>query len=69
MPISCGEVAVVPGDIVVGDEEGVIVIPVHIPGFASVVPVDRLVYATLSRRVLSFDSDSQVVTRLNRMRP
>ena len=29
VPISCGEVAVVPGDIIVGDEEGVIVTPVH----------------------------------------
>ena len=29
VPISCGEVAVIPGDIIVGDEEGVIVIPVH----------------------------------------
>jgi regulator of RNase E activity RraA len=28
VPIACGEVAVVPGDIIVGDEEGVIVIPV-----------------------------------------
>jgi regulator of RNase E activity RraA len=27
VPISCGEVAVVPGDIIVGDEEGVIVVP------------------------------------------
>jgi hypothetical protein len=31
VPVSCGEVAVVPGDIVVGDEEGVIVIPVRQP--------------------------------------
>ena len=27
VPISCGEVAVVPGDIIVGDEEGIMVIP------------------------------------------
>ena len=32
VPISCGEVAVVPGDIIVGDEEGIIVIPVQITG-------------------------------------
>ncbi len=29
VPIGCGDVAVWPGDIVVGDKEGVIVIPVH----------------------------------------
>ncbi len=28
--ISCGEVAVFPGDIVVGDEEGVVVVPAHL---------------------------------------
>ncbi len=30
MPIGCGDVAVFPGDIMVGDGEGVIVIPAHI---------------------------------------
>lgn len=40
VPISCGEVAVVPGDIIVGDEEGVIVIPVHI--HASTLPLHEL---------------------------
>jgi regulator of RNase E activity RraA len=30
VPIGCGDVAVWPGDIVVGDKEGVIVIPAHI---------------------------------------
>ena len=29
-PISCGEVAVYPGDIMVGDGEGVVVVPAHI---------------------------------------
>ncbi|KAJ8135851.1 hypothetical protein OY671_010937, partial [Metschnikowia pulcherrima] len=28
-PIGCGDVAVFPGDIVVGDREGVVVIPAH----------------------------------------
>ena len=42
VPVSCGEVAVVPGDIVVGDEEGVIVIPVRQPAPAgAVLPPDR----------------------------
>src|SRR5262249_32627298 len=30
VPIACGEVPVYPGDIVVGDDEGVVVIPQHI---------------------------------------
>jgi len=29
-PIGCGDVAVFPGDVVVGDQEGVIVIPLHL---------------------------------------
>lgn len=31
-PIGCGDVAVFPGDIVVGDAEGVVVIPAHLAG-------------------------------------
>ncbi|MFM2209403.1 MAG: hypothetical protein RIQ96_1046, partial [Pseudomonadota bacterium] len=30
VPIGCGDVAVFPGDVVVGDREGVIVIPAHL---------------------------------------
>ena len=30
LPIGCGDVAVFPGDVVVGDAEGVIVIPAHL---------------------------------------
>ena len=30
MPIGCGGVAVYPGDIIVGDDEGVVVIPLHL---------------------------------------
>jgi len=30
VPIGCGEVAVFPGDIIVGDREGVVVIPRHL---------------------------------------
>ena len=29
-PIGCGDVAVFPGDVIVGDQEGVIVIPLHL---------------------------------------
>ena len=32
VPIACGEVAVFPGDVVVGDGEGVVVIPRHLAG-------------------------------------
>ncbi|MFW7344051.1 ribonuclease activity regulator RraA [Pollutimonas sp. H1-120] len=31
-PIGCGDVAVFPGDVVVGDAEGVVVIPAHLAG-------------------------------------
>jgi regulator of RNase E activity RraA len=30
VPIACGGVAVYPGDVIVGDEEGVVVIPHHL---------------------------------------
>ena len=30
MPIGCGDVAVWPGDVVLGDGEGVVVIPAHL---------------------------------------
>lgn len=30
VPIGCGDVAVFPGDVVVGDREGVIIIPAHL---------------------------------------
>ena len=30
IPIGCAEVAVYPGDIIVGDEEGVVCIPAHL---------------------------------------
>jgi regulator of RNase E activity RraA len=32
VPIGCGDVAVFPGDVVVGDAEGVVVIPAHLAG-------------------------------------
>jgi regulator of RNase E activity RraA len=30
VPVACGGVAVLPGDIIVGDEEGVVVVPAHL---------------------------------------
>jgi regulator of RNase E activity RraA len=30
VPIGCGDVAVFPGDVMVGDREGVVVIPAHL---------------------------------------
>ena len=30
MPVACGDVAVFPGDVVVGDGEGVVVFPAHL---------------------------------------
>ena len=30
VPIACGDVAVFPGDVVVGDQEGVVVVPAHL---------------------------------------
>ena len=30
MPIGCGDVAVFPGDVILGDGEGVVVIPAHL---------------------------------------
>lgn len=32
VPIACGDVAVFPGDMVVGDDDGVVVIPAHLAG-------------------------------------
>lgn len=32
VPIACGDVAVFPGDVMVGDSEGVVVIPAHLAG-------------------------------------
>jgi regulator of RNase E activity RraA len=32
LPIACGGIAVIPGDVIVGDDEGVVVIPRHLAG-------------------------------------
>lgn len=43
-PIGCGDVAVWPGDIVVGDDEGVVVIPAHLAGEVSEEAVEMTAY-------------------------
>ena len=44
VPIGCGDVAVWPGDIVVGDKEGVIVIPAHIADEVAVEAVEMTAF-------------------------
>ena len=44
VPIGCGDVAVFPGDIVVGDAEGVIVIPAHLADAIADEAVEMTVY-------------------------
>ena len=44
LPIGCGEVAVYPGDIVVGDAEGVVVIPIHVANEVAEAAFDMTVY-------------------------
>ena len=40
VPIACGEVAVLPGDIIVGDAEGVIVVPVQFAAEVALIAVE-----------------------------
>ena len=40
VPIACGEVAVLPGDIIVGDAEGVVVVPVQFAAEAAQIAVE-----------------------------
>lgn len=44
VPIGCGDVAVFPGDIVVGDAEGVIVIPAHLADEVAAEAVEMTVF-------------------------
>ena len=41
VPIGCGGVAVYPGDVIVGDDEGVVVIPQHLAGEIAVDAVEQ----------------------------
>lgn len=41
LPIACGGVAVIPGDIIVGDDEGVVVIPRHLASEAATLAVGK----------------------------
>ena len=43
-PIGCGDVAVWPGDIVVGDREGVVVIPAHLADEISIEAVEMTAF-------------------------
>jgi len=43
-PIACGDVAVFPGDIVVGDQEGVVVIPAHLADEIATEAVEMTVF-------------------------
>jgi len=44
VPIGCGDVAVFPGDIVVGDGEGVVVIPAHLADDIAAEAVEMTVF-------------------------
>jgi len=44
IPIACGDVAVFPGDIVVGDREGVVVIPAHLADEIAAEAVEMTVF-------------------------
>jgi regulator of RNase E activity RraA len=44
VPIGCGDVAVFPGDVVVGDREGVFVIPAHLADEVAAEAVDMTAY-------------------------
>jgi regulator of RNase E activity RraA len=44
VPIGCGDVAVFPGDIVVGDAEGVVVIPAHLAAEVAAEAVEMTVF-------------------------
>jgi regulator of RNase E activity RraA len=48
LPIGCGEVAVYPGDIVVGDSEGVVVVPLHIANEAAEAAFEMTRYETFA---------------------
>ncbi|RTZ44803.1 ribonuclease activity regulator RraA [Candidimonas sp. SYP-B2681] len=44
VPIGCGDVAVFPGDVIVGDGEGVVVIPAHLADVVAAEAVEMTVY-------------------------
>src|SRR5690606_38134710 len=44
VPIGCGDVAVFPGDVIVGDAEGVVVIPAHLAGEIAAEAVEMTAY-------------------------
>jgi regulator of RNase E activity RraA len=44
LPIACGDVAVFPGDVVVGDAEGVVVLPAHLAEDLSIEAVEMTAF-------------------------
>lgn len=57
VPIGCGDVAVYPGDIVVGDADGVVVIPQHIADEVAEEAAEQTLFETfVQERVMAGDS-------------
>ncbi len=44
IPIACGDVAIFPGDIVVGDDEGVVIVPAHLAAEIATEAVEMTVF-------------------------
>ena len=57
VPIGCGDVAVFPGDVIVGDDDGVIVIPAHLADQIADEAVQMTIYEDfVTERVLAGSS-------------
>jgi regulator of RNase E activity RraA len=57
LPIACGDVAVFPGDVVVGDAEGVVVLPAHMAEELSMEAVEMTAFEDfVSERVMAGQS-------------
>jgi regulator of RNase E activity RraA len=57
LPIACGDVAVFPGDVVVGDAEGVVVLPAHLAEALSIEAVEMTAFEDfVSERVMAGQS-------------
>jgi regulator of RNase E activity RraA len=57
VPIGCGDVAVFPGDVIVGDDEGIMVIPAHLADEIAKETVEMTAYEDfVTERVLAGQS-------------
>jgi regulator of RNase E activity RraA len=57
VPIACGDVAVFPGDVVVGDAEGVVVLPAHMAEELSMEAIEMTAFEDfVSERVMAGQS-------------